>query len=374
MKISGAFLHPYALPFTCPITTSTATVSMREGLLVELVDTDGQRGFGEAAPWPGWGIFLGQVQACLERLVAPASFIWRTPWSSVDDCERLLLPEAVACPEAAHAIELAVLDLLAQSHAVPLSRLLSATSRDAVLVHALVDDAEGAALAAAQGARHFKIKVGAQPLAADDRRLRAIRDAVGPAAALHIDANGAWDLQRASAALTRWQDLGLTLVEQPLSTRSAMADFVELRRRTDVRLAIDEGMRSPTDIERIIDAQAVDAVVLKPMMVGGVLAARRLAITASAAGLLVSVTSVLETTVGRMGALHLAAALLPEPLVCGFSSRLDADGTLPAPGCTPLAAQRGARGLAMAVPAASGLGVVRSSTTGPAVTMLKGVA
>ena len=105
----------------------------------------------------------------------------------------------------------------------------------------------------------------------------------------------------------------MKVLEQPLG-RDAFDAHAVLRRELGGRraLALDESLYEPGGLRRIIAAEAADEVVVKPMFCGGLLAARVLVKRASAAGLAVSITHALESLVGRLGALHLACATLPE--------------------------------------------------------------
>ena len=64
---------------------------------------------------------------------------------------------------------------------------------------------EAHAIVAAGGCRTAKVKVAepGQTLADDEARLEAVRDALGPGGRIRVDANGAWDVDDAVAAIAR---------------------------------------------------------------------------------------------------------------------------------------------------------------------------
>ncbi|MBN1962549.1 MAG: o-succinylbenzoate synthase [Deltaproteobacteria bacterium] len=359
MKLKGAFLHRYSSPCSKPIVTSSTTVRKRDGIILKLIDSDGRCGFGEAAPWPGWGSTLLQVEQCLNETIAPNSFIWDVQWDALSKSAFMqLLQSKINFSEAAAALELALLDLIAQHRSISLAKLLSPLARQEVIVHALISDVKSAKAAVTCKAQHFKIKIGADPFLNDEQRLYQIREAVGPNAFINIDVNGGWDLATATKALTRWQKLNINLIEQPLAATSDKDEFLELRRRTGACIAIDEGLRCKTDLVNIIKNQIADVVVIKPMMVGGLLVANHMARQANQAGIKVIITSMFESAIGRSGALHLAAALAKEPLACGFTGCIANDGTKPvANNQQVLQPQSHSRGLAIALPLANGLGI-----------------
>jgi O-succinylbenzoate synthase len=180
-----------------------------------------------------------------------------------------------------------------------------------------VDAARAHATVAASGCRTAKVKV-AEPgqTPADDRaRLEAVRDALGPAGAIRVDANGAWDVDTAAARLAELdRAVGLEYAEQPCPS---LGDLAALRRRVDVRIAVDEGVRRSPDPRRVDLREAADVVVLKVQPLGGVRAALEVA---GAHGLPCVVSSALESSVGIAAGVALAAALPELPFACGLAT------------------------------------------------------
>jgi O-succinylbenzoate synthase len=202
--------------------------------------------------------------------------------------------------------------------------------RDRVRVNGLVpavppDDA--AALAA--GWADVKVKVGD---AGDVSRVAAVRDAIGPAGRLRVDANGSWDVETAVAAIARLAPFDLELVEQPVA---ALDDLALVRRRVGVPVAADECVRDVDDARRLAALTAADVLVVKVQPLGGIAATLDVV---AAAGVPVIVTSMYETSVGLAAGLALAAALDELPFACGlgtaalFAADVVADPLLPVDG------------------------------------------
>ena len=158
-----------------------------------------------------------------------------------------------------------------------------------------------------------KVKVGRTDPRDDVDLVAAVRDAVGPAVALRVDANGAWDIETAEAMIGRLARFDLELVEQPVA---ALDDLARLRRRVDVPVAADESVRSIGDARCLATLEAADLIVLKVQPLGGVRTALRVAETAGVPAL---VTSMRETSVGIAAGLALAAALPELPYACGLA-------------------------------------------------------
>jgi L-alanine-DL-glutamate epimerase-like enolase superfamily enzyme len=160
-----------------------------------------------------------------------------------------------------------------------------------------------------------KVKVGARSLSADLERLRALR-ARCPDVELRVDANGAWARPTAERALAALADLGVALVEQPLAAAD-LAGHADLA-GGETGVALDEGLVEH-GFDAVLEADAADAVVCKPMALGGIDAARTVAERAREAGLAAVVTTTIDGAVARAGAVHLAASL-PDVPACGLAT------------------------------------------------------
>ena len=73
-----------------------------------------------------------------------------------------------------------------------------------------------AAEAVAEGWNHIKLKVGSN-IEDDERRLRAVREEVGPDVKLMIDANQVWDVAQAIDWVNRLKPFDLWWIEEPTS-------------------------------------------------------------------------------------------------------------------------------------------------------------
>lgn len=208
-----------------------------------------------------------------------------------------------------------------------------AAVRDAVPVNAtvpVVSPEAAHALVVASGCSTAKVKVAdpGSPLAEDLARVEAVRDALGPAGHLRVDANAAWSVDEAIAAIGELDRVagGLEYVEQPCTS---VEDLALVRRRVAVPIAADESIRRAADPYRVRDLAAADIAVLKVQPLGGVRACLRIA---EDIGMPVVVSSALETSLGLAAGVALAAALPTLDHACGLATRslLTADVAAPA--------------------------------------------
>jgi O-succinylbenzoate synthase len=170
----------------------------------------------------------------------------------------------------------------------------------------------------ASGCRTAKVKV-ADPradLAADVRRVTAVREVLGPQGRIRVDANAAWTVQEAVGAIELLDEAagGLEYVEQPCRS---LEELAKVRQRVTPPIAADESIRRAADPVRVALAGAADIAVIKVAPLGGVRAALRVA---AAAGLPVVVSSAVDTSVGLAAGLALAAALPELHHACGLGT------------------------------------------------------
>jgi o-succinylbenzoate synthase len=183
-------------------------------------------------------------------------------------------------------------------------------------VPAVSPDQAEAVVGGDHGCTTAKVKVAdsGQSLSDDLARVAAARSALGPHGKLRVDANGAWSVDEATAAIQALSRYDLEYVEQPCAT---VAELAAVRRRVDVPIAADESIRRSGDPIRVAEVGAADVAVLKVQPLGGV---RRCLELASELGLPVVVSSALESSVGLAAGVALAAALPDLPYACGLAT------------------------------------------------------
>ncbi len=379
-SIEGAEIAPLRFTLKPPLMTSRRTVAVRETLILRLFDRDGVVGAGEAAPayWLG-GETLGQTRASLRKLAARLAAQAITPaelrrWAGLNeafepapgarqggesqapaarrgagaaDADRPHGTGAAALsPAARSALDCALLELRAKRAGRSVAELLAQAVGGAeparpVRVAALLTADSTLALAAQAraaaraGFRTLKLKIGAG--ANDLERARAVAEAAGPGAALRLDANRAFDFERALELLSALAGAApIEFVEEPLA-RPSPAQLKRLRALSGVRVALDESFAGRASLEPYLGAGAADVIVLKAARLGGLSRCAELAALAARAGLAPCVTDSIESALGMSAAVHLAAAL-PNPTLAvglGGARYISARALAPFPGFSP---------------------------------------
>lgn len=285
---------------------------MARSLLVEVVDTDGLSGWGEAPEnWRVTGESMAGAEACCTGPLA-AAVVGRDP----DDVTALVRDVADAVVgnfNAKAAVDVALHDLAAQRMGVPLVRLLGGSaSRVATDVTLAAGTAADLALAAkdriADGFTVLKVKVGTDA-ATDVDRVRAVRDASGPEVTIRLDANQGWRPREAVGIIGELEDAGtnLELVEQPVA-RDDVAGMAWVSDRVATPILADESVFGLGDLVDVINRRAADMVNVKLAKCGGLAPARTLLELARSSGMGTMVGSMMEGPVGVAAAASLVAA------------------------------------------------------------------
>jgi o-succinylbenzoate synthase len=312
LKITTASITPFCTRLARPLSTAQGRIESREGFVLTLESDSGERGIGEASPayWLG-GEQIGETRRALESIVRCAD---RDP----NGLRRLIDENSSGAPPltpaATCALDTALIDLSARMRGVPMASVLGAESIGPVAVSALLvggtpeELTQEARIAAGQGHTCFKLKVGARAIAADAKNVASLRMAIGKDFSIRLDANRAWTLGEARAALRAFQPYGIEFLEEPL--RSPQPG--ELRRLSDatgVALALDESLSGAAALSAFIAHDRADYLVLKAARLGGPTRCVEIARLAASAGIKVVVTDSIESAVGMSTAVHLASAL-----------------------------------------------------------------
>jgi L-alanine-DL-glutamate epimerase-like enolase superfamily enzyme len=299
-----------------PLHAAWGSVRERELLVLTLEDGEGRVGYGEAAPLPGYdGVpaeaLAGALAECRPVLTASGG---REHADILAECAELaVIPQALA------AIDVALWDLAGKRAGVPVWQLLGAGSAGPIPVNHTIaaEDRAGAAGAAAEareaGFGCVKVKVG---IGDDAGRVAAVRAAAGPEMAIRLDANGAWSVEEARAALRVLGPAGIELCEEPVHGVGAVH---ELAAACEPGLAIAIAIDETTGAPGALDRRLCRAACLKLGRCGGITGLIEAARRARRAGYEVYVASALDGPLGIAAALHAAAAIGPDR-PCGLAT------------------------------------------------------
>jgi L-alanine-DL-glutamate epimerase-like enolase superfamily enzyme len=311
-RIERVRCHPVSVPLHTPFVTALRSTTTTESLLVEVTDSDGLSGWGEAPQvWQVTGDSVAGAEACVTGPLATAVV--------GGDCDDLMeLTRGVAGAVARNhgakaAIDVALHDLTARRRGVSLPVLLGSTTHR-VATDVTLSAGSPAALGEVAATRVkdgfvvLKLKVGTDA-AADVERVLAARAAVGPDVALRLDANQGWTAREAVRVISALEDAGadVELVEQPVRAED-LDGLAWVTARVATPVMADESVYGVRDLVEVIRRRAADMVNVKLAKCGGIAPARTLLELARAHEMGTIVGSMMETHVGVGAAASLVAA------------------------------------------------------------------
>lgn len=272
-----------SLPLRRPFRTVSHTAESRTLILVRMT-SEGAVGWGEASPYPGHS--PDDVDDAWQALCTAARSIqngerpWLPPGTTANAAWEGASHTLTACQSGRSLAE----SIGGSKTSVPASASVGLMeSTDALLVTlAEITDL---------GYRHVKLKVVpamAAPLASVRREF--------PLLAIGLDANGSFTPGERSALLALDQ-LDLAFLEQPYPV-GCEQQTAELAAELDMPIALDESLRTLTDVEKVLETTPVDIVTLKPARLG-IGACVHAADLAAAAGKSARIGGMIESAVGR---------------------------------------------------------------------------
>ena len=119
------------------------------------------------------------------------------------------------------------------------------------------------------GFDHLKLKVGAGP-EADERRLKLVRDLVGPGVHLSVDANQAWEVAEAIENVRHLAGAGLLWVEEPTSPDDIAGHLAIAKAVAPVRVASGEHVANRVVFKQMLSSGAIGVCQIDACRVAGV--------------------------------------------------------------------------------------------------------
>lgn len=311
MKIQSIQIGKVSIPLKKPFKTALRTVHSAEDIIVKVIADSGEVGFGNAPPT---AVITGDSQdsiiAAIRDTLAPK--LVGMDIDSLEGIMTVLDSGMMHNCSAKAALDIAVYDLFGKRYGLPLYKLFGGYCRSmetdlTISLNEPTEMVRDSLEAVAEGYTALKLKVGNDP-ALDIRRVQAIRDAVGPAVKIRLDANQGWNAKEAVRTIRRFEADGLDieLIEQPVKAH----DFDGLKYVTDhveTDIMADESAFGPYEAFRLLSMRACDLINIKLMKAGGLHNAVKIAHFAETMGVQCMMGCMLESKVGITAAASLAA-------------------------------------------------------------------
>ena len=294
-------------------------------VMVKMTDSDGRVGWGEAPALKDWGGEFGRyfgesaliTRSVIETYLAPA--VIGVELGNFAELHARMDAIIRGYPYSKAAVEFAAYDLAGRWLDVPVYTLLGGRARDKVAVtHSIglisIEEAKAeAAKLAAEGIKTIKVKIGVDPVR-DVKMVAAVREAAGEAMEICVDANEGYKMPgEAVQTVRQMEKYRLKYVEQPVMGIERIA---EVGRRIDAPVMADESAWNAHDAVQIIQNGGIQIISIYTTKAGGLYKAMEVGAVCRAAGIICNVNGSIETGIGNLANVQVAAASPAVTLSC----------------------------------------------------------
>lgn len=294
-------------------------------VMVRMTDSDGRVGWGEAPALKDWGGEFGRyfgesaliTRSVIDTYLAPA--VIGLELGNFAEMHARMDAIIRGYPYSKAAVEFAAYDLTGRWLGVPVHTLLGGKARERVPVtHSIglisIEEARGeVAKLVAEGVKTIKVKIGVDP-DRDVAMVNAVREVAGDAVEICVDANEGYKTPgEAVQTVRRMEKNRLKYVEQPVMGIERIA---EVGRRIDAPVMADESAWNAHDAVQIIQSGGIQIVSIYTTKSGGLYKAMEVGAVCRAAGIICNVNGSIETGVGNLANVQLAAASPAVTLSC----------------------------------------------------------
>ena len=289
MRIQCLEVHSFPVPFRVVFRHASASRARAENLIVAAHSDTGLVGYGEGCP---------RHYVTGETVESGAAFIKKQASSLIDDVTDVRSLRAWVeahrddidrNPAAFCALEIALLDLLGKTAAVPVEEILGLPPLEGRFSYtAVLGDSPYPAYwwqfrrYRRKGFRDFKVKV-SDDLARDCRKLRLFRTRGGPGLRVRLDANNLWDSADRCIRHVTALPLPVHAIEEPLQPGD-LAGFGRVAEECGARIILDESLLRAEQLDTLEEPDHW-IVNLRVSKMGGILRSLEVADRAASKGI-----------------------------------------------------------------------------------------
>jgi L-Ala-D/L-Glu epimerase len=318
MKITKIELFKLNTPLTEPFVIAIETITNAESVAVKITTDTDIVGWGECNPYrsiagetQGTAFEAGQFLAKILRGHSD-SIGKEQDATALNDCIRLMDKMLTGNRCIKSAFDMALYDIAARAANMPLYQFLGGSNNRSISTDMTVGISTPVRMAATafkfknQGFPAIKVKLGTT-MKEDVARIRAIRETIGNALPLRIDANQGWDEATAIATLRALERFDIEHCEQPIAARNVKG-LARVRAASPISIMADEAVFDHFDALNLVQHAACDYFNIKLAKSGGISNALKINAIAEAAGIKCQVGCFSETRLAMSALMHFTLA------------------------------------------------------------------
>jgi L-alanine-DL-glutamate epimerase-like enolase superfamily enzyme len=322
MKIIGIEMFPVSIAFKRKVKTAFRGTGIDEGVrednvVIRIYTDEGVSGLGEAGTW---GIYYcGESQETVMDVIAYYLFpkvLERENPFNIDLIHIKMDAAVIGNTVTKSAIDFALYDIMGKSLNAPVYQLIGGCYADKFPVSAAVvgiDTPETMAKVAKDSlkdlgpeARLLKIKLGLEYLK-DVKRVKAIREAIGPDHYLLLDCNGSLKVKEAIHFGQKVEEFSPVFLEQPVDYDD-LEGLAEVKRNVPIPVGACECALTIEDMMRVIRMDAADFFNFKIDRLGGIYKGKQAVGMINAAGKWALLSGQVSIGIGATARHHFSAA------------------------------------------------------------------
>ncbi|HMO62925.1 MAG TPA: dipeptide epimerase [Ferruginibacter sp.] len=306
--ITSVELYPLKIKLKEPFKISLGILTHAENVIVIIHTDKGISGTGECSPFKtinGESMETGMVVGTYLAQVLKGK-------NALDlaDCVHSMNRVIYANNSIKSAFDMALYDIAAQYAKQPLYQFLGGSNSKTIFTDYTVsiDSPEKMASDAHQiktaGFTVIKVKLG-DTIEEDIERIRRIREAVGMAIPLRLDANQGWSVSDAVEILKQLAPYNIQHCEEPIPRW----DFMQLpfiKKQSPIKIMADESCCDEHDAQRLLELGACDMLNIKLGKSSGIYGAKKIIALAEAQNITIQMGGFLESRLGFTAAAHVA--------------------------------------------------------------------
>ena len=321
MKVTKVTCHLLQSKVDQPFTSARGWLyTTRSSCVVEVSTDEGITGWGECYGPAAVNRTLIETQYA-PRLIGRDPFDAEVVWEDLYNRIKDYGAQGFSIT-ALSGIDIALWDIMGRATGLPVHKLIGGAHRKEILAYAtglyfidmgrLVEEAVEEALGyKEQGFRAIKMKIGLGDPKLDVRRVKAVRDAIGPDVGLAVDANHCFTVPQAIRLGRMLEELDLLWFEEPISPEDHDG-YVQVTQALDLAVAGGENDFTRWGFRDVIAEKAMDIVQPDLCAAGGFSECRKIATLASAFGV-ECVPHAWGSAIGLAATVQFLAALPDQP-------------------------------------------------------------
>ncbi|AYL94774.1 dipeptide epimerase [Mucilaginibacter celer] len=301
-------IYRFSIPME-PFTIATGTMDHAQNVFIRVHTDAGFYGVGECSAFP---MIVGETQETCLLMAREFARLWKGK-DALDLEARLndLHSFTAGNTTIKSAFDIALFDIAAKNAGLPLYQFLGGEKRpvESDITIGIAGHHTMALKALdfqASGANILKVKLG-KNAAEDVERIKQIREAVGPAMRIRVDANQGWTFNEAVFALQGIGQYDIEFCEQPI--RTWYDDRLpELMQLSPVKIMGDESVYNHHDARKQINSGSCHYINIKMAKSGGIYEAKKIHDVAASKGIPCMMGGMLESRIALSAKLHFVYA------------------------------------------------------------------